>query len=533
MPKHDATTPDEPIAPSTGRLSFMRFLRDIIILLTIGGVGLYFYRQNVLTRQRVEDLSNQARIASKRNDLASLQKSEQLFLEALKEGTDEARISSALAETYIFQHVMFGLPTQDKAITLLDFASRRDIQSPTFHAVKAYLDIIRGKPERAEAYIRDLLKQNKTAPQLMHALGWALMEQHKHTEATRFLKSAVDSDARAVAYRMTLAETASRRGLKKAAIKHLSGILRSSINPDHDLARAYSAVLRLQTYGDLATPTQLLEDLDRSKRPRSPRTEALIHWAKAERWLALGQTQEAIDELSKAREKWEKHPPLLGTLARIFLAEGKEQKAITTYVQAVWLSPAFRSLRWDLARLHSQRGDDTALSLLDGLEKTDSDHSSKYQLFRGRFALNKGELAKARNHFSHAISVDDSPEALLGLAQVAFAEEKSRGDKADLSKVAEPLQKAINKVSVYPEAHEFYGDIGLWSLSPSQANTAYEEVESQLKRLNRPIPEVKAFYNRVIEKLKAINTRSIRREARKLAATWEQKRQAYAQALTL
>lgn len=515
----------EPSAPP--RQGFGKFLRDIIILLVLGGAGMYFYRNYVDTREKVETLATQARTKSKKNDVASLAEAETLFKEALALDSD-GRVEAALAENYLFQHATHGLDTLSQAGQHLSAAQQADVQSPARFAVEAYLKIVKGQPEAAERMIKDLLDQDRSAPVLAHALGWAKMEQGDFIEGNRIMKSATDADFSAIAYRMTLADGSHRQGTEKAAIKHLDGIVRPNMNPEHELARTYLAALRLRSYGNLTTPAKIIQEVEKSEGPKSAYTEAFLHWAKAELQIAVGDGAKALEEIAKAKEKRAEFPPFLGTEAKAQQIQGNLDEAVALYEKAIAMKPLYRGLKWDLAKLKSERADDAALTLVDELEKSSQGlKGPEFEVFRGRHALAKGDLEAAKSHFTQAAELGDDPRILLGLAKVAFEEEKKKGKKADLEKVAEPLQRAMDAQKYFPEAQEFYGDVNIWNYLGDGAQAAYVEAEKHIKRLKRPIPEVLAFYDRVVKKLSDVKEAKIARQTKKLAEEWTTKKNEY------
>lgn len=515
----------EPSAPP--RQGFGRFLRDVVIILALGGAALYFYQNHVTTREQVEALATQARTKSKKNDLASLNEAEKLFNEALALDSD-GRVEAALAEVYVFQNATHGLDTLGKASQHLSAAQAADVQSPSRFAVEAYLKILKDQPEAAERMVKDLLDQDRSAPVLAHALGWSLMEQGDFIEGARIMKSATDADFSAVAYRTTLAEGSHRQGSEKAAIKHLDGIVRPNMNPDHEQARAYLAALRLRSYGNLTTPANIIQDLDKSEKTKSAYTEAFLHWAKAELNIAIGDGKKALEEIAKAKEKRADFPPFVGTEARAHEISGDVDQAIALYEKAIAMKPLYRGLKWNLAKLKSARSDDAALTLAEELEKSKQGiKGPEFEIFRGKHALAKGDLEAAKAHFTQAAELGDDPEILLGLAKVSFEEEIKKGKTADLEKVAEPLQRAMDAKKYFPEAQEFYADVNLWNYLIDGAQGAFEEAEKQMKRLKRPIPEVLAFYDRVVKKYQDVKERKLKKQTTELAQAWADRKKEY------
>lgn len=514
------------------RQGFSVFARDIGILAVLIGIGLWAYNGYVETQVEVDKLADEAKRYSKENDLASLMKAEKKFKEALEKKAD-GRVEAALAEVYLMQHSVHGLDTLDKASQHLSVAVSKNIETPTRYAVAAYLKIEKGQPERAEAMINELLHEGKGAPSLAHALGWAKMEQGNLYRGGQALQQASDQDFSSVAYLLTLAENSHRDGNARAAIKRLSDIVRDSLNPDHNFAKVYLAAMRLKTYGNITTPSKLIEEFEASEAEKGPRTQAFAEWARAEFFLAIGSPDKSLEHIQKAKAMLADYSPFLGTEARALVAQGKEEDGIAIYEKAIATTPLYRGLKWDLAKLKSQRGDDAALTLVDELEKAKQGlKGPEYLIFKGQHALAKGDLETAKARFTEAADVGDNPEILLGLAKVAFQEEIKRGKKADLEKVAEPLQMALDGKKYFPEAKEFYGDVNLWNFLVDGADAAYKEAEDHMKRLKRPIPEVLSFYDRVIGSFSKTKSGPIRRKAKQLAKAWQEKRQAYIASLS-
>lgn len=520
----------EPSQPP--RQGFGRFLRDVLIVSALIGGALWFYQSSVTTREQVEKLADSAIRDMKKNDLQALQRAEATFKEALELSPDDGRIEAYLAETYLMQHAIHGLDTLKQAKQHFAVADEQDVQSSARFATSAYILIEDGQPEKAEKDVKSLLDSEKSGAALAHALGWAKMEQGDHIEAARLLGTAADGAYGTHAYSVTLAQNSHRQGVVRAAIKHLDSIIRSTMNPDHDMARAYLAALRLQTYGNLSTPFKLITDLKESTRPKGPVTEAFTAWADAEMKLAIGNTKEALEALATAKEKLPDYPPFFATEARIKEASGDVDAAVAAYEKALSMKPAFRGIKWDLARLKSKRKDDAALTLVEELEKSEQGlKGPEFEVFRGQHQLNKGDLEAATAHFTAAAELGDDPDILLGLAKVAFEEEQKKGKKADLEKVAEPLQRAMDAKKYFPEAQEFYGDLNLWNYVIDAANAAYGESEKHAKKLKMPIPEVLAFYDRVIARFEGVKERRLRKQAGKLADEWKTKKAEYVASL--
>lgn len=521
---------DDPHTPkrSTG---FIGFIVPVILVGGLGAGAVYLYKGKKETDVFVEKRVLEARDKVKKHDLANLQKAEQLYKEALERDPESVLAQGGLANTY-FAMSQHGLDTLGKSKDFLAKVEAADAQSAARYAVRAYIDIVEGNPEKAERDVKALLERGMAAPMLAHALGWAQAEQGRYIDGNRVLRQATETDFSAVAYRLTLAEIAHRQGDERGAAKQLDGILRNNINPDHHLAAAWEAALRLKNYGSLVKPVKLIEQVKKAKDSVGPRTKALLTWAEGEFKLATFNPAEALEKADEALKANPGFPPFLDLKARALVSQGKYDEAVAVYEEAL-KGKEYRGIKWDLAKLKSQRKDDAALALVDELEKSvQGTKGPEFLIFRGDHALRKGDLEQAKKYYTEAAELGDDAQILLGLAKVAFEEEKKKGKKADIEKVTTAIQAALDAKKYFPEAHEYVGIISLWNYLLEGAHNEYIQAETQYKKLKRPIPEVIKFYDRAIDTF--ANADLPRREKRKadaFAKEWQAKKGEYLQSL--
>lgn len=511
---------------STGLIGF---IVPVVLVAGLGAAGLFLYKQRVTTKEEVAVRARKARDKMYKHDVASLAESEKLYKEILDidEGNQEAHAALALVNYYRTDH---GFPVMDEARQHLQQAG--DAETASRYAADAYLKAANGKAAEAEAEVMKLFEQEIGAPVIAHAMGIALKSQGKYIEANRVIRQAQESAFSAVAFQLTLAEIAHQQDDERAAVKHLRGIVRDSMNPNHDLARAYLAALQLKNYGNLTSPAQNIEQVQKSKNI-GPRGEAMRSWAEGELALAVGNAQGAIDKAEEGLKKAPNYPPLHDLIGRAHYAQGHFKKAAAAYEKAVAGKPDFRGPKWDLARLKSEQKDDAALAMIDELEKSArGTKGAEYELARGDHALRKGDIEKAKEHYTKAAELGDNPDILFGLAKVTFEEEKAKGNKADIEKVGEALSLALDKRQQYPEVHEYLGEISLWNFLVEGADASYATAEQQYKKLRRPIPEVVRFYDRVIGEFDGVKERKLKKDAKKMARKWEGKKREYLRSLS-
>ncbi len=524
---------DEDPAPkaSTG---FMGFLLPVILVGGLGAGAVYLYKGKKDVDVFVGEKVVEARDKVKKHDLASLKEAETLYQEALAKEPDNERALGGLALTY-FHMSEHGLDTLGKAKDFLSKIEAADAQTAERYAGRAYVDVAEGNAEKAERDIKALLEKDIAAPKLAHALGWAQAVQGRYLDGNRILRQATETDFSAMAFRLTLAQIAHQQGNERATAKQLSGLLRNNMNPDHLLAAAWEAAIRLKNYGSLVKPIKLISQVKKNKDEAGPRTLAFLAWAEGEFKLATFNPADAHAKADEALKIMADFPPFLDLKARAYVIQGKYEDAVAMYEKAL-KGPEYRAIKWDLAKLKSKRKDDAALALVDELEKSyQGTKGPEFELFRADHALAKGDLELATKLYTAAAELGDDAAILLGLAKVAFMQEKDKGKKADIDKVTTAIQVALDAKKYFPEAHEYVGVISLWNYLLEGAHSEYMQAEMQYKKLKRPIPEVIAFYDRTIEVFAKAELpkkkRKMRKKAKKIAKEWRAKKGEYLQSL--
>jgi tetratricopeptide (TPR) repeat protein len=526
---------DDVTAPPQRQASFGKFLRDVLIVVLIGAGIMYWYLGFTRTQKEIGDLTLAARSKMNRHDLPSLQEAESLYRKILELDSGHGQSWASLARTLYYQS-SHGLDTLADARTSLQKARSAGAETPSRYAVEGYLKVAEGDAKAAVAQVKDWIEEGKAAPPVAHALAVAHLSDGDYISSSRVARQAREADFSNVAIRLTLAEASHRAGEEKDAIKALDAIVRSNMNPDHMLAKAWLGALRAKNYGSLTKPVNILNDLKKvaeDEQRLGPRAKAMITWTEGELSLALGNADGALEKAKEALKIAPDYPPFHDLDARAHLAKGATEDALAAYEKAVAATPVYRGIKWDFAKLKSRMGDDSALALVDELEKTDSAKykGPRYLVFKAEHSLRKGNIEEAKELFTQAAEEGDDAAILFGLAKVAFEEEKKKDKKADLERVGEAFQLTLEKKRRYPEVHEYLAGISLWNFLTEGAHGEFEQAEKQYKALKRPVPEVIAFYNRAISMFENVKESRLRREASKYSQEWKQKKSDYLQSL--
>lgn len=505
-----------------------RFLRDIIIVTALLAGGIYFYKGYVDTKEQVAKLAQKAADLLEKDDLPALTKAEEHYKAILALKPKHPIALAGIAETY-FHLDRHGLNKLGEAESYLRKAEAVDARSPERYATSAYIKIKKGQAAAAESEMQTLLGQDVYSPKLAHALGWAMMDQGKFTRANQVLRQSIETDFNAVRFALTLAEAAHRQGRERAAIGTLDKVLSRSMNPDHGMALGWSAALRAKSYGNLSKPAKHIDTLGKIEKRLSKMDKAYKTWAEGELALALQNPNGAIEKADAARELFGyDFPPLFSLRGRALTVLGKASAAMAAFEQGAEAKPEYRSLKWELAKAKSRAEDDSALDVVKGLEDTDqSTYGAEYELFRGDHYLRKGKLEEAKAAYTKAADLGNDAEILLGLAKITFAEEKAKGKKADLEAVGDAFTTALQARSIFPELQESMGEINLWNYQVPAANQAFVDAENQYKKLKRPVPELMAYFDRVVEIFENANDRQVKKEAKQMVKAWQKRKAEY------
>ena len=512
------------------RTSFGGFLLPVVGVVALGAGGLFLYKGRVTTNAEIADLNGKARDKLERHDLSSLREAEALFkqMTELDSSSPDGWIGLAAVNYFQTDH---GLNTLDQAAQALEKAKDLGSESPYRYAVDGYVRSKKGQGADVERELKAMLDAGQFHPVMAHAMGLAVESQGRHLDANRFIKQAAEARFSAVAFPLSLAEIAHRQGDERGAARQLDGIVRDTMAPNHYVARAMLAALRLKNQGKLAGPAahiKTVQDaLAADPNKVGPRAEGLLAWAEGELALALGNAGGALEKADSVAGKLGDFPPAMDLKARAYLAQKKPAEALAAYDAAMKLTPEYRGIKWAYARLKSEQKDDSALALVEELEKSAPYKTPEYEVFRGEHMLRMGKIDAAKEAFERAAELGDDPAILFGLAKVTFEKEKGRGNKADIERVAEAVSEVLERRSTYPEVHEFLGEVSLWNFMVDGAHAEYEQAEQQFKKVNRPIPEMVAFFDRVIESFASAKDKQVAKAAQKMVDDWKKKKTEY------
>ncbi|MFO0723172.1 MAG: hypothetical protein U1E65_05280 [Myxococcota bacterium] len=523
---------NEAAEPKEQRSSLGRAMRDVVIVAALLSGGTYVYYNHITTKEKTTKLAQEASDKLEKDDLKSLKEAQSIYEEILKLDGDNAIGLSGLAETY-FQEWRHGLDTKAKAEEYLNKAVKEGADTPERYATAAYLDIAAGRAQKAETDIKTLLDKGAYHSKLAHAYGWALMEQGKFIDANRAVRGALDTDFNAVRYPFTLAEIAWRQGGPrnsgdKEALKNIMKVLSNGMNENHELALTEAAALRAKNYGNIDKPAKWIQNVEARQADVGPVAVAQLDWASGELALSLTDAKVALEKAEAAIGKRKDFPPFYDLKARALLAQGKTQDAYAAYEEGMKVGPGWRGLKWAYAELRSAQNDDAALAMIDELEKSDTtpQKGAEYEIFRGNHYLRMNKVDEAKAAFTRAAELGDDAEILFGLARVTFLEEKKKAGKADLEKVATDFETANTAKSTFPELQEYMAGVSLWNFQVDGAEGSFEEAEKQYKKLNRPVPELLAFYDRVVTAYEKAEG-AAKAEAAKKVQGWKDKKKEY------
>ncbi len=523
---------NEAAEPARERSTLGRAMRDIVIVAALLTGGTYVYYNHITTKEKTTKLAQEASDKLEKDDLKSLKEAEGVYEQILKLDGDNSIGLSGLAETY-FQQTRHGLDTKAKAEEYLNKAVKEGSDTPERYATAAYLDIASGRYTKAESDIKALLDKGAYHSKLAHAYGWSLMEQGKFIDANRAVRGALDTDFNAVRYPFTLAEIAWRQGGPKnygdkEALKNIVKVLNGGMNENHELALTMAAALRAKNYGNIDKPAKWIQNVEARQADVGPYAIAQLEWASGELALALGDAKVALEKAEAAIGKRKEFPPFYDLKARALLAQGKTQDAYAAYEEGIKIGPLWRNLKWAYAELKSAQSDDGALAMIGELESSDASPQKgpEYELFRGNHFLRTGKVEEAKQAFTRAAELGDDAEILFGLARVTFLEEKKKANKADLEKVANDFGTASEARQTFPELQEYMAIVSLWNFQVDGAEGSFEEAEKQYKKLNRPVPEVLAFYDRVVSAYEKAEG-AAKADSAKKVGPWKEKKKEY------
>jgi tetratricopeptide (TPR) repeat protein len=520
----DTFADDEP-ALARRQTSFAGFAIPVLAISALLAGGLYFYYKHTVTKDHVAKLSLEANDKLEKDDLASLKEAEDLYKKILELDGDSDRGLIGLGEAYFYQS-QHGLPTRQQAEQLAQQAAGSE--RPDLHALNAYLKVTSGQAAAAESELKTLLGKDVGSSKIAHALGWAYMEQGNYVQANQVVRAALDTDFNAVRFAMTLAEVAHRNGEERASSRHLRSSISQSMNPNHEIALAWLGALLAKNYGNVVEPAKHIQDVTAKKDKIGPRAQAMLVWAEGELALALGEAGRAIEKADEAIGKDKNYAPFHDLKARALIASKKEKEALEVYQAAVRLKPEYRGIKLDLVKLLTKRKDDSALAMIDELQKVGpATPGPEFEILRGEYYLAKGDTEAAKAAFTKAADLGDDPAILFGLAKVTFLEEQKKDKKADLERVAEAFQQTLERRASYPEVHQYMADISLWNFDMAGASASYVEAETGYKKANKPVPFMVRFYDDAIASFADVKDKGARAEADKQAAEWKKRKDEY------
>ncbi|HCF57619.1 MAG TPA: hypothetical protein DFS52_06450 [Myxococcales bacterium] len=560
------------------RESIGSFLRDVILVAVILGVGLWMYRGSVETGKQVRALGKEVKQLMLKDSPEHYVKAEEKLKAMLELDSDFPFAVASLAELYAIRWLDFGIEADaSKAREWAKKASQLKARINERFGAEVLARLGEGQFAEAEKFASEISKQAASS-HVVNGLGRAFVGQGKLEEAKIALKKAADTEWRNPRFACDIADVYLADGDHANALAFYSKGVES--NSDHArslIGRSRAQIARGQRIKD-ASDT-LKEVLERGDEQMSPllKAQALVamselrmfeqkydeaakladdaiaafdkypwsHFARGRAMAALQKAPEAGAAFDKAIELGRYVPEFYYTGAKALLAAGDQIKAPTL------LDAYVKAMRED-DRLHLAYGD-LLMQMNKGVEALE--HFQKaiaFNSFNAQAHYAKGAaLYDARAQVGAGLE-DTKPEAMKRLTErlindlnitidefkkekweVAHLEKelkvwtsiKGKGfnwdglspEEKDLVLVQtalDELKLALEVQEYFPDAYSKMGDIRFGRQEYADACQQWAQALMQMKQLQRPRDLLAAVREN-------INTRLIKEAKQKdIAKAW-------------
>ncbi|MEM6497526.1 MAG: tetratricopeptide repeat protein [Pseudomonadota bacterium] len=221
----------------------------------------------------------------------------------------------------------------DTARAMLDERLKQDTQNPDLRFLRAGIHVVEGESDQAEEVYRGLLEEFPEDPRSLRQLNQILTQQAREDDLAALLTAVIDVHPTIVLPKFLRAEQLERLQDFDGAISlyealyaenssnqiianNLASLITTHRNDEESLSRAYTVARRLRgseipafqdTYGWIAfrrgNHSEALDYLKQAAAglPNNP----LVHYHLGETYIALGQTQNAREALTRASELFE------------------------------------------------------------------------------------------------------------------------------------------------------------------------------------------------------------------------------------
>jgi Flp pilus assembly protein TadD len=281
------------------------------------------------------------------------------------------------------------------------------------------LGVVRAQQHEAAKADECFRKALSIRPDLATAqanLGHLLLDEHRHSEALPYLRSALKSDGGNIQLRQMLVSAAEGTAIQQRARGDRDGALATLLSAKAEVPHSFPLLLDLSILED---ELRLLRDADRD-----------IHEARS----IYPEDLKAL--YAEARVKMD--------LQDMSSAE----RDMRAYLQA---RPEDATAHYGLGRILqiTQRVDDARTEFQRSIDLAPNQAESYYQI--GQMALDNGDYAMAREECRKALEHDPKHGGALTALGIAAFRQKQYGD------AVQSLQAAIAAAPEYQPAHYYYG----------------------------------------------------------------------------
>ncbi len=401
----------------------------VLVLAFVGALGLFFFKNTMGERERVDTLAKEAEKISRSDDFAGLAAAKAKYTE-IGDVLNEDKTTLAMAELSSLLYSQYGVASSKApAEQYVDASTSRGLESAERYVADAYLKIAKGEAGLAEDRMTAMAKQGVRDARIYHALAESLLAQGRAREAQKAVEDGIRIKKGLYRLHTTHARTLIAQGKYAGAASALQQILQS--NSGHVDARAIQ--LLLQTIARNGKPDRIDKEVSRLKDEigeiglAAPKLDALLTYISGLNALNQGQVQNAIQAANTAIAN---DATLIDamilkgdSLARL----GKYAEAKASYEQANAVSPTnIRIGRSAFTSLHRGGQGELGVAILEKIMNAEPNNGNIYPPLAIAYAkIGKVEAAKTTAEKAIEKLGDGHADALFAKARALQAAKNS------------------------------------------------------------------------------------------------------------
>ncbi|MCP4499636.1 MAG: tetratricopeptide repeat protein [Deltaproteobacteria bacterium] len=472
-------------------------LVQIILVGALAGGGLFFYKGTVKEKERISNLSREARTAARQGDAPGLLEAKVKFIETGKDKEDP-RMIAELAEISALLYYEYGMADQQAvAEEYVALAKEMDLKKESRFAAEVYLALAKGQADEGERIAEDFAQKYNYPGKIMHALAESKLMQGKAGEA----------------------QMAAEQGMKVAAslirlpLVHGDAFLAQGKFGAAEASYRKAAQMNAGHLGMVARNVRLVA-LRRSKKPKyirskdieiargqlsanSPRISALLTYAEAESYYSEGKVKKALKIADKALQENDRmfDALLLKGRSQVRLKRTKGAvKSFDALLKAVPTSLTYAQTAFEF--LNRVGKGKEGINYLEGVKTAAPDNNHVYPALSVAYSR-VGNVKKATEMAK--ISVEKlgnaSDEAVFATARALQADGKG---KEAIAKYQEAVgyHKAGMK---WPEAYYALGQLSVAEKDLPGAETSFVKAGDLWETSNAPIDIIVDAYSQALE----------------------------------